>query len=123
MEAKVRIEVTQEMVNKFAEISGDMNPIHLDEEYAKNSKFGKKIAHGMLLGSFISQLIAKECPGPGSIYLSQSLQFVYPVFVGETVTIVVKENTRIKNKFFLYTDVFNESGEKVIIGSAEVVKM
>lgn len=122
MEVSFKITITQDIVNSFAEVSGDKNPIHLDEDYAKETKFGKKIVHGMLLGSFFSKLIAKEYPGPGSVYISQNMQFVHPVYVEDTVTVIVKENYRHKNRYHLLTEVLNSLGEKVIIGTAEVIK-
>jgi 3-hydroxybutyryl-CoA dehydratase len=70
----------------FANATGDRNPLHLDEEFAKQTRFGKRIAHGMLSASLISAVIAHDLPGQGSIYLDQTLQFVAPVFPGDTVT-------------------------------------
>src|SRR3989338_1087491 len=78
--------ITEEEVVLFAKISGDDNPIHLDAEYAKNSIFKQKIAHGFLVGSLISAAIAKNLPGNGTIYLSQNLKFVAPVFMNDIIT-------------------------------------
>lgn len=72
-------------VRAFAEVSRDTNPIHLDEEFAAQSRFGGRIAHGMLAAAMISALIASELPGPGSVYLKQELKFVRPIRVGDTV--------------------------------------
>lgn len=74
--------ITEELVQQFAIISGDYNPIHLDDEFASKSVFGRKISHGMLSASFFSDLFARELPGPGSIYISQSINFKAPVFIG-----------------------------------------
>ena len=70
----------------FAEVSGDTNPVHLDEAYAKTTTFGGRIAHGMLGAAYISAVIGNRLPGPGSIYLSQSLRFRRPVRIGDAVT-------------------------------------
>ncbi len=82
--------VTEADVVRFAEITGDRNPVHLDAAYAERSPFGGRIAHGMLTASFISTVLAMRLPGPGTIYLSQSLRFLRPVRLGETVTAVRK---------------------------------
>ena len=78
--------VTDATIRKFAEVSGDDNPIHLDEAYAKTTQFGERIAHGMLSAGFISAVIGTKLPGPGCIYLSQSLRFRRPVKIGDEVT-------------------------------------
>ena len=85
MKASISHTITDEKIKAFAKISEDFNPIHLDEEYAKNSKFGKRIAHGAMVTSFFSALFAMELPGAGSIYVSQNTQFKKPVFLDDTV--------------------------------------
>lgn len=112
--------ITEEKVNNFASITGDMNPIHIDEEYAKKSIFKKRISHGMLVASYISNVLANDLPGPGTIYLSQTLSFKKPVFIGDTVTVKV-EITKIredKNIMFLKTDCLNEEEKTVIEGES-----
>jgi 3-hydroxybutyryl-CoA dehydratase len=84
--AELTYTVTDETIRKFAEVSGDDNPIHLDEAYAKSTQFGERIAHGMLSAGFISAVIGTKLPGPGCIYLSQSLRFRRPVKIGDEVT-------------------------------------
>lgn len=81
--------VTESDIVQFAAVSGDANPLHLDEEFARRSRFGGRIAHGMLTASFISALLANELPGPGSTYLSQTLKFKAPVRIGDRVRIEV----------------------------------
>ena len=81
--------ITQRIVQQFAKISTDFNPLHVDPEVARNSRFGKPIAHGALIMSFISAILGGELPGAGSIYLSQTAEFKAPVFVGDTVTVSV----------------------------------
>ena len=78
--------VTADDIEAFAAVSGDNNPLHLDEAYAATTRFGGRIAHGMLSASYVSALIATALPGPGAIYLSQSLKFHRPVRIGDTVT-------------------------------------
>ena len=78
--------ITESDIVTFAELSGDYNPVHIDQEFAANSRFGKRIAHGLLTSSFFSGLLGMELPGQGSIYLEQSLKFKKPVFIGDTVT-------------------------------------
>ena len=78
--------VTDELVRAFAEVSGDHNPIHLDEEFAKTTRFGRRIAHGMLSGAFISAVLGYEFAEKKIVYLSQTLKFTAPVYIGDTVT-------------------------------------
>ncbi|QYD73426.1 MaoC family dehydratase [Paraburkholderia edwinii] len=93
MNARFTKTLSERDVFLFAGASGDRNPVHLDEEYAKRTRFGGRIAHGMLSASVISAAIAARLPGPGSIYLAQNLSFRRPVRIGETVcaTVTVKE--------------------------------
>jgi 3-hydroxybutyryl-CoA dehydratase len=77
-------------LNDFADVSGDKNPIHLCEDFASGTRFGQRIAHGMFTASLISALIGTTLPGPGAIYLSQSLQFLGPMRIGDVVTVVVE---------------------------------
>lgn len=113
--------VTQEDVLKFAEISGDFNPIHVDEEYAKNSIFGQRIAHGMLGAAYVSTVIGMKFPGEGTIYMGQNLKFVRPVYPGDelTVRVEIKELLE-KNRAKLATTVKNGKEETVIEGEALV---
>ncbi len=81
--------VTPEAVMKFAEVSTDFNPLHVDPNAAKRSRFGRPVAHGALVMSYISALLGQNLPGPGTIYLSQSVRFKSPVYVGDTVRVQV----------------------------------
>ena len=81
--------VAEDDIVKFAEVSGDHNPLHLDEAFAASTKFEGRVAHGMLTASFISALLGNEFPGPGSIYISQTLKFKAPVRIGDTVKVEV----------------------------------
>ena len=122
MEVSKSIKITLELVTDFAKVSRDFNTIHLDEEYAKNSTFGKPIAHGMLLSSFFSSLIAQEYPGPGSIYLNQELSFLRPCFIGETINVRVKLIKQEGAKYFLKTQIFNSRDEVIIDGQALILR-
>lgn len=84
------VTITSEIGKEFARISGDFNPIHLDEKYAEETRFGKRIVHGMLIGSYISGIIGNEFPGQGSIYLNQDLKFRRPIFYDKKVIIRVE---------------------------------
>lgn len=88
-EVQIEVQVTEEMVVQYAEVTGDKNPVHLDEEYAKTTRFGRRIAHGMLSAGFISQALAMHL-GPGGIYLGQTLKFLNPVFIGDLLEIKLK---------------------------------
>jgi 3-hydroxybutyryl-CoA dehydratase len=83
------VTITDQMVQMFAEVSGDKNRVHLDDEYAKTTKFGRRIAHGMLSAALISRVLAMKL-GPGGIYLGQTLKFMTPIYPGDTVSIELK---------------------------------
>ena len=104
-------------------MTGDHNPVHVDEEFAKTTRFGKRIAHGMLTASLISAVLANKLPGEGSVYLGQTLQFVAPVFPGDTITarVTVKEIREGKPIVKLETVCVNQRDELVIRGEATVL--
>ena len=85
-----KISITNSMINDFAKISGDFNPLHVDEKYVKSTKFGKKLAHGMLLASFLSQMVGMYLPGKHALYSSQTLEFHNPCFVGDEINVISK---------------------------------
>ena len=111
-------------IDAFAEVTGDHNPVHVDEEFAKTTRFGRRIAHGMLTASLISAVLANKLPGEGSVYLGQTLQFVAPVFAGDEITarVTVKEVREDKPILKLETICMNQRGEVVIRGEATVLK-
>lgn len=115
--------VTDELVRKFAEVSGDHNPIHLDEEFAKTTRFGKRIAHGMLSGAFISAVLGYELRERKIVYLSQSLKFTAPVFLDDTVTAKATVTTIREDKpiVTLETTCTNQNGETLVTGEAVVM--
>lgn len=109
-------------IKAFADLSGDMNPIHTDAEFAKNSRFGKLIVPGFLTASLFSAIIGTEFPGIGSIYLNQNMVFLKPVFLNQVVTATVSviELYPEKNRVLLETVCCDENGEKLIEGTALV---
>jgi len=115
--------VTEADIALFAGVTGDFNPVHVDAVAASQSRFGERIAHGMLSAGFISAVIAMRLPGPGSIYLSQSLRFTKPVRIGDTVTTRVElvEVMAPKRRLRLATVCRNQNGETVVEGEAVVM--
>lgn len=113
-------EVTDEVIRKFAEVSGDFNPIHLDEEFAKTTRFGKRIAHGMLSGAFISAVLGNEFKGRTVVYLSQTMRFTAPAFIGDTITVTstVTNIREDKGIVTLETICTNQNGETLVKGEA-----
>ena len=115
--------ITENDINAFAEISGDFNPIHVNEEAAKKSVFGRRIAHGMLSASFISAVLGMYLPGEGTIYLGQNLKFLKPVDIGDEITAKVSVAEVVnadKGIYKLVTQCFNQKDEMVIDGEATV---
>ncbi|TFG93663.1 MAG: MaoC family dehydratase [Syntrophobacterales bacterium] len=114
--------VSESDIYLYAGVSGDFNPAHTNEEYAKKTFFKTRIAHGMLSASFISTVIAMKLPGPGTIYLDQSLKFLAPVRIGDTITAraEVIEITNDTNKVRLATTCVNQDGITVLEGEAVV---
>lgn len=113
----------REDIELFAVMSGDVNPAHVDEEFARSDLFHKVIAHGMWGGALISAVLGTELPGPGTIYLNQSLSFRRPVGLGDTVTVqvTVREKKPKAKRLVLDCKCINQAGETVIEGEAEVV--
>ncbi len=121
--ASVMRTLGEEDIQLFALVSGDVNPAHLDAEYAANDSFRRVIAHGMWGGGLISAVLGTELPGPGTIYLGQSLRFRRPVGLGDTITtsVTVKEKRPEKSIVLLDCRCTNQHGEDVITGEAEVI--
>jgi 3-hydroxybutyryl-CoA dehydratase len=114
--------ITNQEVEAFAAISGDHNPLHLDPDYAATTPFGECIAHGMLTGALISAAIAMQLPGPGTVYLNQSLQFRAPVFLGDTLTVTLEVTEKHGKRPWvtLSCTVENQDGKAVAKGEAQV---
>ena len=115
--------ITDEDVQNFAKASGDTNPVHLDDAYAAGTRFGRRIAHGMLTGSLISAILGNDLPGQGTIYLGQEFKFKAPVYIGDTITATVelvqfREDKRIAT---FHTTCTNQDGVLVVDGEAVVI--
>ena len=111
------------LVNDFAKISGDFNPLHMNDEYASTTNFGKRVCHGMLLASFFSQLIGMYLPGKNSLYFSQTLNFRNPCFINDNITIegeIIEKKSNIK-LIVIKTTIHNQDGKCLIDGIAKVI--
>jgi len=113
---------TEEDVVAFAKISGDFNPVHLNEEYAKTTMFKSRIVHGALVSSLFSTVFAAQCPGYGCIYFRQDSKFIAPVYLNDTITATVKviEIQLEKGRVIFDTIAKNQKGDTVVVGSATV---
>jgi len=117
------VNIDEELTKKFANISGDFNPLHMDEKYAKETKFEKRVVHGMLLASFFSKLVGMYLPGKNALYFSQNINFVKPCFIGDKVTVEGEiidksEATRIIK---LKTSIKNQEEEALVEGTSQVI--
>jgi 3-hydroxybutyryl-CoA dehydratase len=114
--------ISAEEVKRFAEVVGDLNPIHLDAEFAEKSFFKKRIVHGAFLAGLISKILGMDFPGQGTVYISQNSVFKRPVYVDTTVKVEVKvtEVMKEKRRLVLETNVLNENKEVCLTGSATV---
>lgn len=115
--------VTEADIILYAGISGDTNPVHLDAEYARSTRFGQRIAHGMLTAGFISAVLGTKLPGPGAIYLGQTLRFLKPVYIGDTITATatVDGYDRERGRLKVATICRNQHGEEVLTGEADIL--
>ena len=113
--------ITQNDILLFSKVSGDQNPVHLDEEYAQQTIFGRRIAHGMLTASLISAVIAEQLPGHGTVYLSQTLKFMRPVLPSQLVTITVKVTNIIYSNRRVTLDCRCKVNEKVVLAGEALV--
>ena len=116
---------SQEQVNEFARVTGDNNPVHLDEEFASKSIFKRRIAHGMLGASILSKVFGTLFPGNGTIYLNQTLNFLRPMYVEEEYEAVfeVKELIIDKNRAIISTTIINKEGKSVLSGEATIMNI
>jgi len=113
--------VDDKLVRGFADVTGDHNPIHVDDDFAKKTKFGQRIAHGGILFGIISKVLAMEMPGPGTVYLSQVINFRAPVFINDTVTLEATITELLpKNGAKISTVIKKQTGEVVVDGEATV---
>lgn len=113
--------VTDADVKAFAGISGDRNPIHMDEIYAETTQFKKRIAHGLMSASYFSALFGMRLPGPGCVYVAQSLKFLRPVYIDDKiVAIITVKSIDFKKRRVFFKTICEVSGKKVIMGEAEI---
>jgi acyl dehydratase len=112
---------TEGDLQRFIEITGDVNPLHVDDEFAAGTQFGRRVLHGMLTASIFSTMVGMLLPGTGAIYRSQTIKFLRPVYLGETVTahFVVRSVDRVKHRLDIEAWIENEAGEHVIEGTCE----
>jgi len=120
--AEIQHKITEKDIEKFVDLTGDDNRLHVDKEFAKTTNFKKPVAHGMLGASFISTIIGTKLPGDGALWFSQNLEFLLPVRVGDLITVEAEVVNILKrqNIIELRTDVFNQHKQKVIAGTAKV---
>lgn len=116
--------ISGEDIDKFADISLDRNPVHLDEEYAAKTMFKKRISHGILVSGLISAVLGTKLPGEGAIYMGQELKFMAPVYIGDTITATVEiiELVPEKNRVICSTICINQDGKQVIVGKATLLQ-
>ena len=108
-------------IKNFAGMSGDHNPIHVDKNYAAESRYGKRIAHGLMTASFFSALFGTKIPGPGCVYVSQNLTFKRPVYIDDTVTATVEvTNVDIEKSRVVFKTICRVKGKVVTTGDAEI---
>jgi acyl dehydratase len=115
--------INQEKLDSFATISGDHNPLHVNESYAANTKFKKRVCHGMLLASFFSKLVGMRMPGKNALYFSQTLNFQEPCYVGDEITIqgeVIDKSDSIR-MITIKTLIHNHEGKCLVDGVAKVI--
>ena len=115
--------IDEALVKDFAKLSGDFNPLHMNEEYASTTSFGRRVCHGMLLASFFSQLIGMYLPGKNSLYFSQTLNFRNPCFIDDFVTIegeIIEKKSKMK-LITLKTIIHNQTGTCLIDGVAKII--
>src|SRR3989442_8563409 len=120
---KFSVKITESLVNEFAKISGDYNPLHMDEQYAKSTKFGKRICHGMLLGSFFSKMVGMYLPGKNALYFSQTMDFRLPCFINDEVTVEgeILEKSLASRVLTVKTTIYNQDGKCLVDGIAKVM--
>lgn len=118
-----KVVINYQMGEKFADVSGDKNPIHLDEDFAEQTRFGKRIVHGMLIGSYFSAIIGNDFPGNGTIYLNQSMIFKNPIYYNSDVIIriEIKSIDRQKNRLLLSTTCRDYNDKILVDGEALVL--
>jgi acyl dehydratase len=117
------IKITESMVEKFGNLSGDLNPLHMDNTFAESSSFKKRIVHGMFLATFFSQLVGMHLPGKNALYFSQTLNFRSPCYIGDEIEIIgeVTEKSDSTKIITVSTSIFNKSKTCLIDGIAKII--
>jgi 3-hydroxybutyryl-CoA dehydratase len=114
--------ISDQMIRSFADLTGDTNPVHLDDAYAAGTRFGRRIAHGMIAAGLISATLANDLPGPGTVYLSQTLQFKGPVYPGDTITATVEvKNVRPDKPIITLSTICTNQDDKAVLEGEAVV--
>ncbi len=113
--------ISDDMIRAFASLTGDTNPVHLDDTYAAGTRFGRRIAHGMIAAGLISATLADDLPGPGTIYLSQTLEFKAPVYPGDTLTTTVEVKSIRPDKPIVTLTTFCKNQNDVVVLEGEAV--
>jgi len=123
MQKSFQVFISEGMLDDFAKLSGDDNPLHMNEEYASSTSFKKRVCSGMFLSSFFSRLVGMYLPGKHALYISQSLNFINPCFIGEMITVEgkVTDKSPATKIIKLETTITNESGKRIIDGKAQVI--
>jgi len=123
MQKRFKVDISKNMLDVFGRDTGDYNPLHMSEEYASSTSFKKRVCSGMFLASFFSRLVGMYLPGKHALHISQSLTFVNPCFIGETITVEGKviDKSPATKIIKLETTITNESGKRVIDGKARVI--
>jgi len=111
--------ISDDVIRSFAELTGDTNPVHLDDAYAAGTRFSRRIAHGMIAAGLISAALANDLPGPGTVYLGQALQFKAPVYPGDTVTATVEVKSVRADKPIAVLTTFCTNQDNVIVLEGE----
>ena len=114
--------ISDEMIRSFADLTGDTNPVHLDDAYAARTRFGRRIAHGIIAAGLISATLANDLPGPGTVYLSQTLQFKAPVYPDDTITATVEvKNVRPDKPIITLSTVCKNQNDMIVLEGEAVV--
>jgi len=123
MQKSFKVDISKNMLDVFGHDTGDYNPLHMSEEYASSTSFKKRVCSGMFLASFFSRLVGMYLPGKHALHISQSLTFVNPCFIGETITVEGKviDKSPATKIIKLETTITNESGKRIIDGKAQVI--
>jgi len=123
MQKSFKVDISKNMLDVFGRDTGDYNPLHMSEEYASSTSFKKRVCSGMFLSSFFSRLVGMYLPGKHALHISQSLNFVNPCFIGETITVEGKviDKSPATKIIKLETTITNKSGKRIINGKAQVI--